>query len=540
MRNILKKLSLPVAAFMVLGLLFSGCGKSTDQGAASKTGNSTQSTQQPASSASAATETTSAADTAKSGFVHPKVDTSKAVELSMYLIGDGAPGVDEVYKEVNNKLKKDINATIEPIFLSWGDWSNKYKLLLSSGEEYDLLFAATWTDFADNARKGAYMEITDDMLNKYAPNTAAYPKEVLDSGRIDGKLYGLPAYKEEFYTLNYVIRGDFMKKYNVNDIKTLDDFGAYLDVVAKSEKGIIPFNTTADNYSLGGIYLNTLNMSSQNMSAVMFNMDDPKQIAFNYLETKEALAYFKKMREWNQKGYWSKNALSNKTSEKDSFLAGTSASCIVNLSDANAIYTQTKTQHPEWDVKVFNAINQNSASMAPYMVNGMALNANSGNAERALMMLDLFKNDEEYSVLTHYGIKDKHYTVNADGSIASVADNQYPPDQACPWGWNNKVLTKVLSSGLPNYSEILNEYQKNYKPNPLQNFTLDTTNAQISAIAPTFIDLFDQYGRALNLGFFDNVEKFVSEENSKIKSNNYEKYIKEVQKQVDEYLSKNK
>jgi putative aldouronate transport system substrate-binding protein len=525
MRNLFRKLALLIVVVMVLSLVFTGCGSKSDSESNTSTG--TQST----NSTEATADSTSTAAVANV----PKPDTSKAVDLVMYLMSDGAPDVPAVYDEVNKKLKTDINATVDPQFIGWADFKNTYTLLLASGENFDLMYAATWTDFADNARKGAYKEITEDMLTKYAPLTAAYPKDVLDSGKVDGKLFGLAANKKEYGTLVYVVRGDFMKKYNIQPIKSLDDFGLYLDAIAKNEKGIIPYNTNSGNYALGGINLNELNWSSQNTLAAMFDLADPTQKAFNFLETPEALAYFTKMREWNQKGYWSKATLSNNTPDKDAFLAGTSASCIVNLSEANSVYTQVSTSNPEWDVQAFNAITKNSPSVTQYMVNGMAINANSANPERALMLLDLFKNDESYNVLTHYGLEGKHYTVNADGSIASVADSSYPADGPCPWGWNNDKFTKKLSSGLPNYYDILSEYDKNFKANPLQNFTLDATNSEIATLQPVFSDINEQYGKALGLGFVD-AEKYAAEQREKVKSAGIDKYLVEVQKQVDEYL----
>jgi putative aldouronate transport system substrate-binding protein len=98
-----------------------------------------------------------------------KPDISKEVKLKMYLIGDRPKDTDLVYAEINKKLKQDINATVEPVFLSWGEYEQKYPLLFATGEDFDLIFAGSWLKYSEQANKGAFKELTPELLNKYAP-----------------------------------------------------------------------------------------------------------------------------------------------------------------------------------------------------------------------------------------------------------------------------------------------------------------------------------------------------------------------------------
>ena len=47
-------------------------------------------------------------------------DISEEVTLTMYLIGDRPVDNDEVFAKINEKLKAEINATIDVKFMSWG------------------------------------------------------------------------------------------------------------------------------------------------------------------------------------------------------------------------------------------------------------------------------------------------------------------------------------------------------------------------------------------------------------------------------------
>lgn len=514
MRRTFKKLCVLMALIIMIGVVFAGCSSKTNDTPIEATVEKTEAV--PASTEEAT-----------------KVELEE-VKLIMYLMGDSTPDVPVVYEEVNKMLKNDINATVEPKFFTWSDYENKYNLLISSGEEYDLIYAANWTNFADYSRRGAFLEITDEMLAKNAPETAKYPKDVLLSGKVDGKLYALPALKKEFQTLTYVVRGDLMKKYNIADIKTLDDFGVYLDAIAKNEKGMIPYDTNGDDWMLGSIFTASMGWKGIGQGAHV-KVNDPLQKAFGFIEQPETVDFYKKIRDWQEKGYWSKNALSNKTQVKDSFEAGKSASAIVNLSTANQMYLGLKDKHADWDVKVYNAFSGTTTSVLTYMSNGMAINGKSKNSERALMLLDLFKNNEAYNVLLNYGIKDKNYTVNAEGNLEFPADNGYPPNGVCPWGWNNDAFVKPYAAAMPNYNDIMAEYENNYKEDPLREFKLDVT--KISDIDTVLRDLNKQYGSVRALGFDKDIEKGIQTHIEKSKAAGYENYIKEVQAQIDVYLA---
>jgi putative aldouronate transport system substrate-binding protein len=477
-------------------------------------------------------KTTETSDTAATA-----PDTSKEVKLKVILMGDKAPDADKVWAKVNEMLKQDLNATIEPKFIPWTDYETKYNLLVSSGEEYDLIYVANWLNFTEYARKGAYLEIPEEILKTYAPKTAAYPEEVIKAGKIDGRLYGVPANKENFFGLAYVVRGDLMKKYGITEIKGLDDFGNYLDAVTQNEKNLIPYNVgSGDAWMLWAVYQIANGwhwVYGGTRSSIDIN--DPEVQIFNPAFTDKAVAHYKNMKEWRQKGFWSKNALVNKTVAIDAFKNGTSASAIANLGNANQAYLELKQSHPEWDVQVFNAYPGVPTVKDSYISNGIAVGPRSKNPERALMALDLLKNDPRYFNLTSYGIEGEHYTVNGEGKLVVTQDSKYPP---VGFGWDNQNLEKPLADEMPQYQEIMNEYKANSKPEPLADFNMDAKD--VSDITAGVEDIYQQYAVPMELGFTDDVEKSVTELRGKYTNIGMEKLLQEAQKQIDAYLAASK
>ena len=132
----------------------------------------------PASSAPAQAASVSAP---ASGAQAGKPDTSEAVTLTMYLIGDRPVDNDEVFAKINEKLKAEINATIDVKFMSWGEYEQKYPLIFASGEDWDIIYTADWCFYNAQATKQGFWEITQEALETYAPMTAGsmYPRRLI-------------------------------------------------------------------------------------------------------------------------------------------------------------------------------------------------------------------------------------------------------------------------------------------------------------------------------------------------------------------------
>ncbi|MCX7709884.1 MAG: ABC transporter substrate-binding protein [Clostridia bacterium] len=526
MRKMAKRLSILVALVFLLVAVFAGCGGKTEQ---------------PAEEKKADTQQTAKTEEKKDD---GKPDTSKEVKLKMYLLGDKAKDFDAVYGEVNKLLKQDINATVDVSFMSWSDYQQKYPLVFASGEEFDLIYTANWCFYNGQAVKGAFKEITQDMIAKYAPKTAASMyKEAWEQAKVNGKVYMLPMNYKELNPYVYMVRGDLMEKYGISDIKNAEDFGKYLDAVAKNEKQLIPCDIGSDQdfdalfWSYGqGLVKEKMDAVGARQTLMGYDASDKASAkVFPITQTPEFANFVKLAKDWKDKGYWSKSALVNKTNVQNSFINGKSASAILNVNTANGTYITTSKAHPEWKLKVFDAMEGKGVILRPFIQNGMAINAGSKNVERSLMLLDLFKNDERYSDLTTYGIKGKHYDVTADGKIKPLADTaNYPVDGNCNWGWREDKLFKQVEGGIPNYAELRANWEKVAYTHPLQFFNFDDSKVKNEFAACS--NVFNSNYKALVMGFTNDVESDLKKLNDKYKQAGIEKVMAEAQVQVDAFL----
>jgi ABC-type sugar transport system, periplasmic component len=516
--------------------IIAGCSNSNSNNESSNT---------PAASNATATSETSAPSAS------PSVDISKEVKLKMYLIGDKPKDFDLVYGEVNKLLKEDINATLDASFLSWSDWKQKYPLLFASGDDFDLIFTANWAQYSTQASKGGFLELTKDMIDKYMPKTAGnmYP-EAWEQAKIDGKVYMLPYNYKEIQGNFTILRGDLLDKYGLTADDVMKDSKSiekYYEAFSKDTK--MPA-ILGGGRSWSGMPLywplemmkNWFHIDGTGNFHMYYDdtQDSPK--VFPFIDTDAFVEGVKVSKEWVDKGIISKSAMVNKSSDGlNDFMNSKVPLVGFNLLTTNSNYISITSEHPEWNIVVKDANYGNPVDLKPFTQGGMAINRLSKNPERALMMLDLFRNDERYFNLTTYGIDGTHYKLSDDGkSIVPLAGNvNFALDSGSPWGWRDDNLYKKVEGGIPEYQQFRDNMIATAVSPKLQSFVFDDTNVKNEIAAVN--NVLEQYEKPMVYGIIKkSVEEDVKDLRERMKKAGSEKVVAEIQKQVDAYLAAQK
>lgn len=513
MKKVSRIICLMVLAAIVFTTVLTGCGSPATKVAPAASTGSTDS--------KASTEADSA------------VDTSKEVELSMYLIGSPGKDYDLVLAEFNKKAKADLNATLKVNWIGWGDFQTKYPLVLASGEPIDLIYTSTWLNYYQQAQKGAFMPL-EEIGPKYAPKSFAdEPEAALKQATVNGHIYALPPNYTAYATLGMGVRGDLMKKYGISEIKNLDDFGKYLDAVVKNDKNLDPAGMYATQHPVDAIYFYQQNLyplagDISASSPFWIDFTDPNGKVVNVIDKTDLPEFLKKMKDWSTKGYWPKSVLSNKD---DQILSnGKAASLIHNLDSWVSNYIK----HPEWDMKYTNSLT-NSYPL-PYMQDGMAIPVTAKNPERALMLLEKLRNDQEYYNLLTYGIEGKHYKITADDQIKALDQEAFTLDMYCGWGFRETKFRKEVVGSPLDLPQVREQIRNTAKTNIYTTFSvnLEPIKSEYAAI----LSVIQQYYVPLILGYTDPV-KGLETLKEKMKSAGAEKVQAEIQKQVDEFRKNN-
>lgn len=395
MNKFYRRISFVAVVALLFGVFFSGCSGSKNQDDAKQ-----------------ATGTVAVKQTA--------TEALKEVKLTYYAWGDQQTDFPDVLGELNNKLKKDINATLDVVFVSSAEWNKKIPLLLASGEQFDMLFTGAWALFQQEGNKGGFLAL-NDLLQKDAPQLMkTVPKAAWDQSSLNGKIYMVPWMQpQENFNGGLAIRADLRKKYGMPELKSMEDVGKFLENVAKNESGMIPFNISAFDSTdfIQNVLAQEKGYADNGVSNTLlyYNLYDPACKLVDLTEIPGFEERINLLSDWAQKGYWSKNYFANKVNSRDALKDGQSAVAAANLATANDLSKKAKAKHPDWEVE-YVYFGQNPMN-PPYNNGGVAINRNAKNPDRALMLIDRIYNDKDYNQLLRYGIKGKHYDVTQDGKL---------------------------------------------------------------------------------------------------------------------------
>ncbi len=473
------------------------------------------------------------------------IDISEFVSLKMILLGDKPADYDLVYGAINELAKKDLNCEISVSFMPLSDYQTKYALTLASGEPLDLIYAAPWAYYAAEAEKGAFLEITQEMLEKYMPLTYANQNMVwYDQAKVQGKTYFVSANLANIVGYAILFRDDLRTKYDLDPVTDITTLEAYFDAIAQNEKGIYPYAITQHNDLLKIILFNNAHdiisiQGSETVDYFCYKYEPGKAITSADIswipDTPEYLEYATKMKEWADKGYWSKNAIADTSAVRDAFENGTSASFVQNVGTlgVSAKTLESKGMTPE------------AADIYPdayrffglYTGDGIAVAANSKNPERALMLLDKLKMDKEYFELMRFGVEGVHWT--------AVGDTQYSIDDpdaqqryifgGTSWGIKNVMYERTRVDQFKTTTDIYERWKADGVQSPTVEFVFDTSSIQNEMTNLTNLRAKHMY--LIDLGLAGDPEAAIAAYTKAAKTAGLDKIMAELARQLDEYFA---
>lgn len=487
-----------------------------------------------------AAEITQAASQQESSTAVPAIDTSKKVDLIIYMLGPAPKEGAAVLAEFNKMTEKDLNCTVTINNTTWDDWPTKYNLLLTSGEPIDLISTDSWSGYSNYAKKGAFVAL-DELLPQYAPlSWNSISKQGWSDSTIDGKIYMVPFDIKQYNPNNFLYREDLRKKYNVPEFTSLESIGQYFDAIKKNEPNMTPIDGTVywDLYQFFIYSSKFVTLPNSGDLIAMTSYDTPRDLVY-LPETPEFEQFAKLMRDWANKGYWPKNVLSTKVAERDAFENGLISGFSHNYGTASGVYNDIIKTHPDWELGYFvlTDINKN---VQPGVLSGDGISVpkSAKNPERALMLLDKIKNDQTYYDAIQYGIKGKHYDLTADGKWkqpdgVDAANIGFGQEGFCSWGWRSQTLMRKTDGGWSKVDDIINNFESYAKPNLYGACPLSFDNVQAEWTALGQVNT--EYFYPLCAGLIDPVSG-LNTLKEKDKAAGLDKVMEDIKKQFNAYL----
>ena len=515
-RKTSRVLTMAIAIIMLVAVI-SGCGSTNSD---NSTGTQVTAAQTSAASGSGTVEKAAA-----------NLDTSKQVELVVYELGDKFAGQDEVDDNFNKIALEKLNCTLKVNWIPWADFGNKYQLLFSSGEQFDMAYSGGWLNYSTLARKGAFMNL-DELWPQYAPDNYAMQTETAkDQAKVDGHIYCIPRLYSSNSAYGISYRTDLTEKLNWNGkLDTFDDMAVYLQLIKDNCPTVEPLGVP------GGSQMDDLFMYNNGIYPISGTINDflfidpsqDKPQLFTYYEYDKTKNFLDMMNDWNAKGFFSKSALSDTDTGK--LTEGKSAVAIHNLSTHIGLCTQ----YPKFKFKYTNFVKD--VSFLPYTQDVLVISKTSQNPERALALYNYMTTDEKPLRAFLYGIEGKSYTIHDNNQVEMLNTDKYAQSDL----WSIKTKKFLLQDfGTPEDAiklddSITSSVVEGKGTQKYRSFVPDFTSVETELSACQNAQ--QQYWYPLELGYTDKV-KGLQEYKEKMEAAGIDRIRKAIQEQLDNYVA---
>ncbi len=477
------------------------------------------------------------------GLVVKGVDLSQEVALKTWLLGDTPTDQDMVYGKINEVLKERLNTTLDIEYIPWSDAATKYQLLFASGEEFDQCYTAFWTTpvYQVLSTKGAFMELTTDMLTTYAPGAyAQLPEAAIKQNLVNGKLYTFPKSARAFdYNTVVLIRGDLREKYGLPECNTLENLNLYLHTVAEKEDAIVPYQVEEGGGMISSVFYQQHNdlvtftpafvacAIKDEQAGYSLMLDDPKFVEFCMM-----------MKDWRDSGIIPSDAASKKNSSGsgEAFIAGKSAMFAWNVNILNA-YNTVMEENPEWKPEIYDPATTESSVFfpTPYR-DGVAISPNSKNWERCLMVQEELRTDKQLWDWSNYGIEGTHWEAVGDDKYATLPGAKgFPANGSCQWGWQTD-FQRVSETMPQTYIDIEQNWRAHEYNFLLNGFAIDAS--AVKNVQAVLENLQIQYYNPLTVGAFDDPVAAIAEYKQKMVDAGLDEYLAELGIQLKAYADR--
>lgn len=466
------------------------------------------------------------------------VDTSREVRLVFAFPGNDQNDMMLVEEALSKYTKEKINATVELLRIDFNKdiWTTAINSMFAGSEQLDVIFTCSWWNYGIEISQGQLLDV-EDLLDKYGVGIkASISTDVIDSGRVEGKLYAVTANKEFASTKGISMRKDLLDKYSLDiaSIKKLEDLEPILEKIKKNEAGITPLVCRHDSSPVMTLFEYGLYDKLDDGYGVLDRSKKDLKVV-DMFESQAFMDYAKLAHKWFEAGYINSDA-------------STLQDNITDVIKAGKAFAHAVSMKPGFDAQDSRACGMPmvSVELVPsYMTTGDTTSAMLGittiskEPERAMMFIDMLYSDSFALNTLDFGIEEKHYVKVEDKVIdypegVDASNSGYNLNQA--WMFGNILNTYVWKGDDPNVWSLYKAFNDGAERSQALGFMFKPDNVKTEIAALN--NKKDQYYRQIITGSVD-PEQVIPEFVLKLKEAGIDKVIAEKQSQLDAWAKAN-
>ena len=478
------------------------------------------------------------------------------VTLEWYVAENPLPDNALVFDALNEYFKEKINATINIHFVAPSEYSEKVGTILTSGQELDIVNCNSGIGYVDYVKKDAFVPI-EDMLTEYAPETyAMIPEGLWEAMKVDGHIYGIPAYKDSVKMYAVMINKTLVDEIGLEIPETVDNYQDMIPILREAfelrntlhpeyvlEGEYVPMTRTFPDLDQWAPYETISNFAVVNVPGVeAFEGKGSGETVFNMYATQEYRDLCNTIAELVSEGvlhdnpwYW----------DPDRVYSDDPFAYLVGDIGNGYVYVRQHQYSNNWDtVMVPFKDNLATTNYLPATVN--CVSATSKNPERAVMALELINTDPYVATTLRFGIEGTHWVQTDDENIIGFEGTKNADgSNHAHYYWYGANFGAMVYSKIPEgFPSNLIELIKNANENAISDtnlgFIFDPTPVENELAACSAV--IDEYATGLKWGWIaaDEVDARIDEFVAKLNEAGAEAVVAEAQAQLDAWRSVNK
>ena len=468
-----------------------------------------------------------------------------------------------VHDEFNNRLQNYLpGVEVEFIIVPASEFAEQFELRMISGAQVDVAWTGYAFSFAEQVAKGNYLEL-DELVDKHAPElkTSTLPW-MLDLGSVNAKLYQIPRLEwmnewrmalatpteffEKYWDIDAANNAFFMntKEYRAMDESMYDIVEVYLNQIMENGNIQSGVSFRGMNFNYGAFVYDSASAPIMRLPRRGMPYDFT---VYNYYALPEVKLYYEKMAAFYKMGLVPQNITDinprdyENTRTNKSFVAWFDEYIDIN----NRPYDDAIVGVEELPyVKI--SLESDYYISRIESVSGHVIPATAKYPDKAIKLIELLntaKGKELFNLLT-FGIEDVHYRKTGENRIETLDYIGYP-DAESRYGLQKWSVGNVAENCFLTQSETRDDYYEYMKSvpdvalvSPMIGFKPDIRDLKVRNMAVQ--EVINEYEAPLGQGILgDDWEKQYDLMLEKMKEAGIDDILSDLQRQVDEYLSRN-
>ncbi len=476
------------------------------------------------------------------GAVNVKADDPTHIVLESLFFGSQPADLAAVEAAINEITIPEINVEVELYPLNFADASSQVSLMISAGDQLDLVVTPTESEFLSLVSKNMLLEL-DDLYEEYGPDIKESAEAVLGGGYVDNTLYGIPSIEKYGRTFGLMVAKEAVDAVGWDKFEdlTMDELGEFMAKVKEAYPDKTIMQMTGGGANLANFeyfYLTDYLGADAACGAVMGAGLDGNSEIVNVFATEEYKEYCQKMREWYQAGYINQDAATNTDTSQSAVTAGTALGYL--------LYTELDMVPGQSTANGVDMVALNTRGH--YMMQtdvGMqqwCIPYTCEDPEAAMKLLNLMWGNTDLINLIYFGIEGQNYQVLDDGRIDYVEGQNAQTTGYKQWfGLYGDTTKRLTWCDLPaDYHDQLLAYNDSIDESNTSAFMGYSFNPQVMKTEYAAVtDVITTYRTALECGSVD-PEEVLPQFISALESAGINKIIEENQKELDAWIAENK